>query len=444
MPEITVIMPALNVAKYIRPCIESVINQSFTDLEILFIDAGSTDGTLEIMQEYASKDSRIQLIHSDKKSYGYQMNLGISLARGKYIGVVETDDYIEEDMYEVLYEACVRKDADFAKGYTKQFYTIDNEEKYFFTSNTFFVEDGIDEKEIETSKMPEILIKDRFLWLGLYKSSFVKKIRLNETPGAAFQDQGFLLQSLSTAKKAVYVNKPVYYYRQDNNNASSHDMKGVGYIAREYELNRHYLEGKEIEWHTAFYTRMYDQMEGRFNTMAKSGEFWKDAVADIDIIRGWLQNAVDVGYLSEKKLDAERWRKLNTFLADRESIYKEYLEKYTSIKKEFNSLLVQIGDNPVVIFGAGKYGSFLYKILKKNQKNVVAFCDNNENLHNTKRNDKCILSLEDAIKKYNKALFIIANANQYIEMEEQLIKQGIEEERIGVYRLGEKTLLFGM
>ena len=168
MPEITVIMPALNVAKYIRTCIESVINQSFTDLEILFIDAGSTDGTVEIMQEYASKDSRIQLIHSDKKSYGYQMNMGISLAKGKYIGIVETDDYIEEDMYEVLYEACVRNNADFAKGYTKQFYTIDNEEKYFFAGNTFFVEDGIAEKEIETSKMQDILIKDRFLWIGLY------------------------------------------------------------------------------------------------------------------------------------------------------------------------------------------------------------------------------------------------------------------------------------
>ena len=93
-PLISVIMPSYNVARYIRVCMESVLAQSLQDMEILAIDAGSEDGTLDILREYADKDERICLVHSEKKSYGYQVNLGIQMARGKYIGIVETDDFI--------------------------------------------------------------------------------------------------------------------------------------------------------------------------------------------------------------------------------------------------------------------------------------------------------------------------------------------------------------
>ena len=104
-PLVTVIMPSYNVVKYIKTCMESVLAQTLTGLEILLIDAGSTDGTLDILQEYADRDGRIRLIHSEKKSYGYQVNMGIRMAQGEYIGIVETDDFIEPDMYETLYGA---------------------------------------------------------------------------------------------------------------------------------------------------------------------------------------------------------------------------------------------------------------------------------------------------------------------------------------------------
>ena len=80
-PKISVIMPSLNVGNYIEQCIKSVLDQTLTDFEIICIDAGSTDGTVEILQKYAKEDSRIQIINTDKKSYGYQVNLGISKAR---------------------------------------------------------------------------------------------------------------------------------------------------------------------------------------------------------------------------------------------------------------------------------------------------------------------------------------------------------------------------
>lgn len=103
--KISVIMPSLNVSKYIKQCLQSVLNQTLEDIEIICVDGGSTDGTLDIIQQYVKKDNRVKLIHSDIKSYGYQMNLGIKEASGDYIGIVETDDYIQSDMYRGMSES---------------------------------------------------------------------------------------------------------------------------------------------------------------------------------------------------------------------------------------------------------------------------------------------------------------------------------------------------
>ena len=121
MPKISILLPSYNVASYIQECIESVMGQTLTDIEILCIDAGSTDGTSEIIEKYAAADRRIRLIKSDKKSYGYQINLGMDLAQGEFLGIVETDDCIGSHMYEVLYKAAIENVLDYVKA---GFYTM--------------------------------------------------------------------------------------------------------------------------------------------------------------------------------------------------------------------------------------------------------------------------------------------------------------------------------
>ena len=101
--KVSVILPSLNVAAYIRECLDSVVNQALQELEIICIDAGSTDGTTEILEEYTGRDSRIVLLHSEIKSYGRQVNMGLDHAGGKYVAILETDDWIEKDMYKCLY-----------------------------------------------------------------------------------------------------------------------------------------------------------------------------------------------------------------------------------------------------------------------------------------------------------------------------------------------------
>ena len=113
MPKVTIVMPSLNVVSYIDQAVQSVLGQTLEDIEILCVDAGSTDGTLEKLRAYEKQDARLRVIVADRKSYGYQMNLGVSQASGDYIGIVETDDWVDAHMFEALYQAAEENALDF-------------------------------------------------------------------------------------------------------------------------------------------------------------------------------------------------------------------------------------------------------------------------------------------------------------------------------------------
>lgn len=444
MPKVSIIMPSLNVEKYIRECIESVINQTLEDIEIIVIDAGSTDGTLEVLNKYAIEDERIKIINSKKKSYGYQLNLGIGLAQGEYVGIVETDDFIVPDMYETLYNIALENDVDFIKGYASQFYTIEKKEKYTVNCNNFFIEENIGNIVINPSIMPSLFLKDRFLWLGLYKKEFIKNIKLNETSGAAFQDVGFQLQILSKATKAMYIDKLVYFYRQDNENSSIYNKKSFSYIINEYKANITYLLSMNREWYTCFFNRMFDQINSRFSVMARSGYFWDDAIMDIQELQEWLMESVENDYLSERLMGIERWRKLQLFSKDIRGLYNEYIQIYNSMKAEYAKILEVIGDRSVVIFGAAKNGRFLYRLLKKKHKNVVAFCDNSIEEFNTQIDGVQILTPDMATKKYGDSVFVITSSKYLNEMKQQLIQNNISDKQIIEYGLGTTALLLSL
>lgn len=179
MPKVSVIMPSLNVADYIEQCMESVVNQTLRDIEIIVVDAGSTDGTLEILKKFESEDNRLHIIHSDRKSYGYQMNLGISMAHGEYIGVVETDDYVELNMYEILYNQAAESQADYVKGSAVRFLAGQAEEITYTSQIEVFSKKEFASNQgsvyINPGITPELILKDYYLWTGLYRTDFVKR-----------------------------------------------------------------------------------------------------------------------------------------------------------------------------------------------------------------------------------------------------------------------------
>ena len=115
MRKVSVIVPVYNVEKYIGKCIESILAQTLEDIEIICIDDGSTDRSGSILDTYASKDARVRVAHRTNAGYGAAMNAGIAMAEGEFIGIVESDDRIADDMYETLYNMAQLHQLDMVK-----------------------------------------------------------------------------------------------------------------------------------------------------------------------------------------------------------------------------------------------------------------------------------------------------------------------------------------
>lgn len=437
MPEITIIMPTLNVGKYISSCLESVISQTFEDLEILVIDAGSTDGTLEILREYEERDKRIFLVHSERKSYGYQLNMGIQLSKGRFVGVVETDDYIERNMYEVLYNSIITKDYDYVKGTAQTFREIGKD----IIIHTDIKCTPYGQIELNPGEHPELFVTDRFLWLGLYKAELIKKIKLNETPGAAYQDIGFIYQVLHNVSSALYLDDVIYHYRQDNQNASGYNSKAFKYLYDEY--SRILSVENSMRWLQAIYRKLAEQSFGRFHNMALSGRCWDEYETETGIIRNWVLDAEKKGYLTEENLGKYNWPLLLAWKKDIWSVYqickKNFDEKIGRIVNCFS----EIGERKIIIFGAARFGKFFHALCeKKYPEKVIAYCDNKQELWENKIQGIEVYAPEEAARVFSDAVFVITISKEKEIVKEQLIAMGVEARNIIEFRPDIDYLLF--
>ena len=231
MVKVSVIVPSYNSILYYKECIESILRQEEKAIEIIPVDAGSEDGTWELICSYAKSDSRIHPIQSERKSYGYQCNIGIRSAKGKYVAVVESDDYILPHMYGQLYQAAEENRLDWVKADFDFFVDL---EKRFFLHYPILPSDKKKDygKVLNLTYDPEIIFRDLNLWNGIYKREFLEKEKIwfHETEGAAFQDIGFVLQTLLVAKRFMYLPSSSYCYRQDNQMSSIYNPAGVRYV----------------------------------------------------------------------------------------------------------------------------------------------------------------------------------------------------------------------
>ena len=114
-PKVSVLVPCYNVEKYLPECLGSIVNQTLRDIEIICINDGSTDSTLDIIKSYAEQDKRIVIIDKPNEGYGKSMNRGLDVATGEYIAIVESDDWASPDMLEKLYNTACAHQADMVK-----------------------------------------------------------------------------------------------------------------------------------------------------------------------------------------------------------------------------------------------------------------------------------------------------------------------------------------
>ncbi len=240
-PKVSVIVPVYNVEKYLHQCLDSICGQTLTDIEIIVVNDGSTDGSLEIIREYAKKDNRIKVIDKENEGYGKSMNRGLDAALGEYIGIVESDDWIEPDMYASLYGVATTYSADVAKG--KYFVFDDNTGETIRVSE--LPRDDI-ERAYNPRRHPSIFYFGGDIWAAVYRRSFLNRndIRFLESPGASYQDLAFYFKVMAMANIAYLVNNPFLHYRVGHRTQSIASKDKVFCVCNECNEIERYMNEK--------------------------------------------------------------------------------------------------------------------------------------------------------------------------------------------------------
>lgn len=251
-PKVSVVIPCYNVEKYLRQCLDSVVNQTLRELEIICVNDGSKDSTLEILREYEAKDPRVKIIDKPNGGYGESMNRGFDMATGEYLGIIESDDYADPDMFEKLYACAKEHDLDVVKsGF--YFYFSKPEERntpspiasHVTSQRTFAPLTGFKSK----MEMVDFFNIKPTIWSAIYRKDFIRSnhIRFNETPGASYQDASFNFKVWVCAKRVRLMQECFLHYRQDNEASSINSPGKVYCICDEYDEMERFLQSHPVE-----------------------------------------------------------------------------------------------------------------------------------------------------------------------------------------------------
>ena len=201
--KISVIIPIYNVKKFLEKCLTSVVNQTYKNLEIILINDGSTDNSLDICNEFVKKDERIKLINKENEGLSAARNTGLKLATGEYIGFIDSDDWIDLDFYEKLYNAIEKNQADIACA------SIERVGQFVKKFRVHYLEEKITENFKENLKICNYP-KNSYVWNKLYKAELVKNTFFKE--GVYFEDVIWTSKILEKSSKIVAVPNIKYYY----------------------------------------------------------------------------------------------------------------------------------------------------------------------------------------------------------------------------------------
>lgn len=207
MKEISIIVPVYNVEKYLQICIESIIAQTFTDFELILIDDGSTDNSAAICDEYAKQDDRICVIHKENQGVGAARNQGLDICTGKYICFIDSDDYIEKDYLEYLYNRINVSEYDFVSCCAN---FVDENNNFIMKNEYSKSEFSIEKENIFDIYMHTNFIED-VAWNKIYRSTVFENLRYVE--GIIYEDSELIIRLLKQVNKVLFTNKLKYNYR---------------------------------------------------------------------------------------------------------------------------------------------------------------------------------------------------------------------------------------
>lgn len=221
MPKVSVIIPVYNVEPYLRECLDSVVNQTLQDIEIICVNDGSTDGSLAILEEYVKMDKRIKLFSQENKGLSATRNVGFRNALGKYIHFMDSDDLIELDCLEILYDVSSKNDLDILYFDADAFFESKELAKQHVNYDKYY-----DRKRTYTSIYSGENLFTEMLQYGDYKSSpclqllkseFLKKNNISFYEGILHEDNLFTFQAIMLANRVSHINRKLFHRRVREN-----------------------------------------------------------------------------------------------------------------------------------------------------------------------------------------------------------------------------------
>lgn len=245
-PTLSILVPVYNNSQYLEECLESVLHQTLGRIEIIVIDDGSTDSrAIRIMDGYARRHACVKLIRKANSGYGHSLNVGLKAASGEYIGIVESDDYMEGNAYKSMYDLAKTHDLDFVLTDFERFFG-DKKNRKFKHHQIYPDKNGYYKVLNSLHDDGRYFTILNVIWNAIYKRDFLMShnIRFHESPGASFQDNGFSFQTYIHARRFMLADFSTYRLRRDNAESSFYCKDKAFAMLQEYRFLENLLASR--------------------------------------------------------------------------------------------------------------------------------------------------------------------------------------------------------
>ncbi len=223
--KISVIIPIYNVEKYLDKCLDSVLQQSLQDIEVICVYAKSNDQSIEILENYAQKDKRIVAFEQDGKGQGLARNQGLKIAQGEYVLFLDADDWLEEDALSKLYDKITLDNADIVFFNAKKYYEQTHKTDFFRFCDTYYQKFG--EGVFSSLDISDVIYSTSPLPFKIYKLDFIKSNNIEFATTRRLEDHLFYFIALAKAQRMSVLNQYLYNYRIRDDSATYTIQKSI-------------------------------------------------------------------------------------------------------------------------------------------------------------------------------------------------------------------------
>lgn len=208
---ISIIIPIYNVEDYIQECLDSILNQTYKNLQIIIVDDGSTDNSLKIVETYKSKFNNIIILSQKNKGVSEARNLAFKYIQGEYVMYIDSDDFLQKNMMEILFDEAKKHDADITICEYYVYYDKDTNKNFIQRYNVNF---GVPYDKFYIMNMMLNFKLQGQLWHKLFKTKLLKTNNFQFEPGRYIQDIFPVFKMVSKSENIIFIDKPLYFYRQ--------------------------------------------------------------------------------------------------------------------------------------------------------------------------------------------------------------------------------------